>query len=90
MPSECEPVIRVHVDVRALQAAEQARVQMDQADHVEAVVLEGRLENIERAGAQVIEVGLWHQRARQRVVALVAEHAFLDKTQRARFQTMPV
>ena len=90
MPSEGEPVIRVHVDVGALEAAKQTRVKMDQADHVEAVVLERRFEKIKRAGAKEVEIGVGHQGAGQRIVAFVAQDALLDITQRARFEAMPV
>ena len=53
-------------------------------------MLERSFEKIERARAEVIEVRLGHQRAGQWIVALVAEYAFLDETQGACFQPMPV
>ena len=90
MAAESEPIIRVHVDIRALEPAQQSRVQVNEADHVEAVVLERGFEKISRAGAQVIEVSIRHKRARQRVVALITEHALLDVAQRAGLEAMSV
>ena len=65
-------------------------MQVNEADHVEAVVLERGLEVSARAGAEVVEVGVGHHGARQRIVAFVAKHALLDQAERAAFKAMPV
>jgi hypothetical protein len=65
-------------------------VQVHQADHIKAVVLQRRLEKIAAAGAQVVEVSVRHHRARQRVVALVAEDALLDVPKSAVLETVAI
>jgi hypothetical protein len=63
---------------------------MHEADHVEAVVLERRLQVLPRAGSKVIEVGVRNERARQRIVTFVAEHSLFDEAERAVFETVAV
>ena len=53
-------------------------------------MLERGLEVSARAGAEVVEVGLGHHGARQRIVAFVTEHALLDQAQGAALEAMPV
>ena len=65
-------------------------MEVDEADYVEAVVLEGRLQKISRAGAQVVEIRVRHQRAGQRIVSLIAKDSFLDHPQGAAFEAMAV
>ena len=63
---------------------------MDEAHDVQPVVLERGLEKISRAGAQVVEVSVRDKRARQRIVALISEHALFHVAQRAGLQAMSV
>ena len=90
MASQREPVISVHVDIRSLQPAQETRVEVHQADHIEPVVLERRFEEVARTHAQVIEIGIRHERAWEWIVALVTEHPLLDKTQVAHLEAMAV
>src|SRR2546430_4527146 len=90
MESEWEAILGVHVQVPAAQAAEQSRVEMDEADHVESVVLERGLQKIDGAGAQEVEVRIRHQCARQWIVALVTKHSMLHESRRAALESMLV
>jgi hypothetical protein len=61
-----------------------------QADHVEAVVLEGSFQKWAGAVAQVLEVRVRHQGARDRVLALISKQALLDRAQVAALQPVAV
>ena len=61
MAPQGEPVLRIHVDVTSLQTSNQSRVEVDEADHIEPVVLERRFQEIEGAGAQEIKVRVGDQ-----------------------------
>ena len=65
-------------------------MKVDEAYHVETVVLERSLEEGAVALAQVFEVGVGHKGARHGVVALVSEQAFLDRAQVAALESVPV
>ncbi len=90
MTPEGQPVGSIHAGLVTVEAHEQSRVKMDEANHVEAVVLECRLEDVERARVQVREVRVGHQRARYRVVAFVAQHSLFDHAERAALEAVPV
>jgi len=68
-----QPVGRVHRRVAAAKTADHAGMKMHQADHVEPVVLEGRLQQGTGTVTQELEVGVGNQRAGDRVVSLVAK-----------------
>ena len=63
---------------------------MDEADDVQPVVLEDGFQQRARPAAQIGEVGVRDQRARDGVVPLVTEDAFLDHSQRAALEAVPV
>src|SRR2546430_13363408 len=63
---------------------------MHEADHVETVVLERGFKKSESAGAQEVEVCVWHQCAWQWIVALETKDPLLHVSQRAALESMPV
>ena len=87
---EGQPVGGIHPGFVAPQAHEQSRVKVDEADDVEPVVFERGLEDVERARVQVREVRVRHERARYRVIALVAQHPLFDHAERAALEAVPV
>ena len=65
-------------------------MKVHKADHVKAVVLERRLQEFKRPGAQVVEVCVRHQRARDWIVSLVAQNSLFDDAQSAGFEPVAV
>src|ERR1700716_4312716 len=65
-------------------------MKVNKADHVKAVVLERRFQEFKRPGAKVVEIRVWYQRARDWIVALVAQDSLFDHSQRAAFEAMAV
>jgi len=90
MPAQSEPVGRIHVRIRAAQSPQQKRVQVHEADHVEAVVLEHELQHLAWPVVHVLEVRVRRERSGDRVLALVTEEPLLDRAKGAALHSMAV
>src|SRR5206468_10066746 len=90
MPAQREPVRRVHVRIRAAQSPQQERMQVYEADDIEAVVLEHELQQPAWPVAHVLEVRVRRERTCDGVLALVAEEPFFHHAKRAALHSVSI